>query len=130
MSSFIVGVIACVFLCLSRLLRLYPLWLVCYLYFVRFICVFVYSAMLVLGHLLLYLCLHLLCLYLVYIFYSFSAIHMPRSSAPSVFFVACRLSLPHLLYLRLRLQCYSYVESSAAPSIFTSAVPMPRPRLL
>ncbi len=85
------------FMCLGCLLCLRSLWLVCYLCLVCFVCVCVCSAMSVLSHPLLHLCLRLLCFCLVRIFCGSSAICVLGSSTLSAF------SVPHPLRLRLRL---------------------------
>ncbi len=100
-SGFTIAVVACVFLCLGRLLRLRSLWLVCCMYLVHFVYVCVCSAVPVLGHLLLHLCLYLLCLCLVHVFYGSSAVCMPGLFALSAFF----LPRPLRLYLCLLWLC-------------------------
>lgn len=95
--------VACLlFVCLGRLLRLHPLWLVCCLCLVRFVCVCVCNIVPILGGLLIRLCLCLLCLCLVRVFYGLFAVCMYGLSAPSAFSVPCLLRL-HLCLLRLYL---------------------------
>ncbi len=111
-ASSVFSVTCLLFVYLGHLLRLRLLWLVCYLCLVRFVYICICSAVLVLSHPLLYLCLCLLCLYLVRVFYGSSVVCVPRLSAPSASFVPCPLRL-RLRLLRLCLCLRLFLVVSA-----------------
>ncbi len=107
------------FLCLDCLLRLRPLWLVCCLCLVRSVCVCVCSAVPVLGHPLLRLRLHLLCLYFVRILCGSSAVCV---AGLSTLFTS---SMPCPFRLRLRLLCLCFVRVFYGSSASATPVPVP-----